>query len=149
MPDTITLGNHKNIPVVPQKHAKLRRHLTRDMFQRLMTKDYSTEAYRTLCILIPAIDPSTPINQANGGGIPLWEFDGYLSQEAMDNDQWDEKNDPSPTTAELVNAFETALMVNGVGRLGKIMDLVSSAGTMIQIQTQTAPSLESPGSDGE
>lgn len=147
--ETITLGAHKGIPVVAQKHAKLRRHLSGDMFQRLMTKDYSKEAYRTLCVLIPAIDPETPLNRANGGGIPLWEFEGYVSQEAMENDQYDEETDNSPTTAEIVNAFEVALMESGAGRLGKIIGLVEAVGTLTQNQTPTVPLPASPGSSGE
>lgn len=139
--DTITLGDHKSIPVVPQRHARLRRHLTGEMLQRLMTKDYSTEAYRTLCVLVPAVQ-----------NIPLWEWEGYGSQEAMENDNYEENLDRSPTTAEIVNAFEVALMVSGAGRLGKIIDLVGSAGTLIQTsktQTPTVPSPASLGNGGE
>lgn len=148
---TITLGRHKNIPVVPQKHARLRRLLTKEMLGRLMSADYSKEAYRTLCVLIPAIDPSTPLNQQNGAGIPLWEFEGYGSQEAMEQDAWTDEDDNSPTTAEIVNAFETALMVAGAGRLGKIIGLVESMGDLSKLQTQTptVPSPVSPGSSGE
>lgn len=150
--DTVTLGNHKNIPVVPQKHAKLRRHLTPEAFQRIMSRDYSTEAYRTLCILIPAMDPASPSNRAaGGGGIPLWEWEGYVSEEAMANDDYDEENDPSPDTAQIVDAFETALLVSGANRLGKIIDLVQSAGSLIQAsqtQTPTVPSPDLPGNTG-
>lgn len=151
--DTVTLGDYRNIPVVPQRHAKLRRHLTGEMIQRLMTKDYSTEAYRTLCVLIPAIDPSSKQNQAaGGGGIPLWEWEGYVSEEAMQNDDYDEDADCSPTTAEIVQAFETALMVSGANRLGNIISLVQSGATLIQAnqtQTPTVPSPVLPGNGGE
>ncbi len=145
---TVTLGNHRGIPVVPQRHARLRRHLTPEAFQRIMSREYGMESYRTLCILIPAIDPASKMNiAAGGGGIPLWEWEGYSSQEAMDNDQYDDDLDASPTTAEMVNAFETVLMVAGAGRLGKIMTLAETLGNLTP--TQTAPSPGLPGSSGE
>lgn len=149
--ETITLGQHKGIPVVPQRHARLRHRLSRQDFDKLMSGDYAAESYRLLCVLIPAIDPETPANRANPGGIPLWEYDGYGSQEAYERGEYVEEDDKSPDTAEIVNAFETALMVAGVGRLGKIMSLVESIGTMTALQTQTptVPSPVSPGVNGE
>ena len=154
MPGTekVQIGSY-SFPVVPQKHARLRRHLTSEMLQRLATKDYSTEAYRTLCILIPALDPGSKQNRAaGGGGMPLWEWEGYVSEEAMANDDYDEDNDPSPDTAQIVNAFETALMVSGANRLGNIISLVQSGATLIQAnqtQTPTALSPDLAGSIGE
>lgn len=150
--DTVQLGDY-TFPVVPQKHARLRRHLTSEMLQRLMTRDYSTEAYRTLCVLIPAMDPASKQNRmAGGGGMPLWEWEGYVSEEAMANDDYDEDNDPCPDTAQIVRAFETALMVSGANRLGNIISLVQSGATLIQAnqtQTPTVPSPASPGNGGE
>lgn len=134
--ETIKLGNHKGIPVVGQKHARLRHRLSLDDFQAILSAQYVENSYKILCVLIPAIKQ-----------IPEYEYAGFVSQEAWDNDDYDEDNDPGPTTDEIVNAFEKALIVSGAGRVGKILDL---ARTMVSLTpTQTPPSLASPGSTGE
>jgi hypothetical protein len=137
--ETIRIGNHV-LPVVPQKHARLRNRLSAEDFQKIMSSNYAAESYRILSVLIPRL-PDT---------IPLWEWEGYGSQEQMDNQEYIEDLDNSPTTAEIVNAFETALMVSGAGRLGKIVDLVGAAGNLTKsTPTPTLHSPASPGSDGE
>lgn len=135
--DTIALGNHKGIPVVPQKHARLRHRLGAQDFANIMGRNYGTESYRLLCILIPTIETS----------IPLWEYEGYGSQEQMDRGEYVEELDNGPTTAEIVNAFEVALKVSGAGRVGKILDLIGSVGKLTQTQTAASPAL--PGPTGE
>lgn len=151
--ETITLGRRTDIPVVAQKHAKLRNRLSRKDFEGLMSGDYGTESYRLLCVLIPYIDPQSKQNKAlpEGGGIPLWEWEGYASQEAMEAGEYDEELDNSPDTAQIVHAFETALMVAGAGRLGKIISLVEGVTTMVSLQTQTPtpPLPDSLGVNGE
>jgi hypothetical protein len=137
----------RQIPVVAQKHARLRHLLKEDDFQRIASKDYSTESYRILSILIPALLP-----QNNSNGIPEWEWDGYVSRDAWERakqgeDTYDEANDPSPTTAEMVAAFELALMVSGAGRLGKVLNLVQSGATLVGAQRMAnSPAL--PGVSG-
>ena len=118
---TITLGDHPGIPVVPQRHARLRHQLSPEDFERLMSSDYAAESYRLLCVLIPAIKDT----------MPLWEYEGYGSQEAMDAGEYHEESDRSPTTDEIINAFEVAFQVSGAGRMGKIIDLIQ-AGAALQ-----------------
>lgn len=148
--ETVTLGKY-TFPVVAQKHARLRHRLSADDFQSIMSENYGAESYRILCVLIPALDPASRQNvNAGSGGMPLWEWEGFNSPEAMEADEWDEENDPSPTTSEIVNAFETALMVSGANRLGKIVDLVSAAGSLTKsTQTPTPLSPASLGNGGE
>jgi hypothetical protein len=143
--ETVQLGG-RIFPVVPQKHAKLRKYLKGDLFQRVMSKDYSSESYKILCILIPAIKPEN-------GGMPEWEFDGFTTEEAWnrykagDEDAYDEDNDPGPTTYEIIAAIEKALMVGGASRLGKLVDLVTTAGSLSPA-APTGTSLDSPGENG-
>lgn len=138
----------RKIPVVAQKHARLRHLLREDDFRRIMSKDYAEESYRVIAILIPAILPKN-----NPNGIPEWEWDGFITRDAWEKykageaDTYDEDNDPSPTTAEIVDAFEKALMVSGANRLGKILGLVQSGATLVGAQ-QTGTSQESRGGNG-
>lgn len=138
----------RKIPVVAQKHARLRHRLKAEDFQRIASKDYSTESYRVLSVLIPALLPEN-----NPNGIPEWEWDGFVTRDAWerwkdgDENAYDEKKDPSPTTAEIVDAFERALMVSGANRLGKILGLVQSGATLVGAQ-QTVSSPALPGENG-
>ncbi len=131
--ETITLGNHKGIPVVPQKHARLRHRLSASDFRSVMTGNYAAESYRLLCILIPPVE-----------NIPLWEYEGYGSQEHMDRGEYVDELDNGPDTAQIVNAFEVALKVSGAGRVGKILDLIGSVGKLTQIQTAPPPASLGP-----
>lgn len=132
----------KKLPVVAQKHAKLRNRLSRSDLESIMTKDYAAQSYRVLGILIPAIPDQ----------IPLWEWEGYLSQEDMEGGiVVDDDGGNSPTTAEMVNAFEAAFLESGADRLGKIIDLgqtvMGMSESQTQIQTPQLPDL--PGPTGE
>lgn len=137
--ETVTIGDHELL-VVPQRHARLRRKLSAEDLEGIMSSNYASESYRVLSILIPQLPQK----------IPLWEWEGYASQEAMDADEYDEESDRSPTTADIINAFETAFMVSGAGRLGKIVDLIQTGVEASgSLQTQTPSSPELPGSNGE
>jgi hypothetical protein len=148
--ETVKLGNHV-LPVVPQRHARLRHRLGPEDFQRLLSSDYAHETYRVLGILIPALHEQ----------VPEWEWEGYASQEAREKDEYVEELDKSPLTSEIVDAFEKALMVSGAGRLGKLIDLIQTGQKMTETQQAqaatavTAPvapmpsSPDSPGGNGE
>lgn len=137
--ETLNICN-KVIPVVPQRHARLRHLLKPGDLQKVMSKDYSQESYRVLGILIPALPEM----------IPEYQWEGYASQEAMDKGEYVEELDLSPTTMEIVTAFEKAFQVAGGGRLGKIMSLVEAGGSLISAQqTQTASLPPSPTGNGE
>lgn len=134
----ITLGDHTGIPVVPQRHAKLRNLMRSGDFEKLASADYGPEAYRLLVAFIPAIEV-----------IPLWEWEGYGSQEAMDADSYDDTLDKSPTTAQIVDAFEAVVEVSGGDRLGKLLGLVTTVQALGATETQTPSLPPSSGDIGE
>ncbi len=144
--ETVKLGDHV-IPVVAQRHARLRNKLSADDFQKIMTMNYGQEAYRVLSVLIPAMLVK---NDATGEPMfPLYEFEGYRSQEAMEAGDYQEEYDRSPTTEEIVLAFEKALMVGGASRLGKLMGLLQAGASLTNAQqTQTLSSPPTPGENG-
>lgn len=140
--ELVQIGDQK-IPVVAQRHARLRHLLKAEDFQKILTKDYAQEAYRILSILIPALPAA----------IPEYEWEGFTSEEAWkryeegDRSAYIEDQDHSPTPMEIVQCFETALMVNGASRLGKVLGLVQSGATLVGAQ-QTESLPDSLGANG-
>ena len=146
------------IPVVAQKHARLRHHLNQDDFQKVFSKDYGHETYRILSVLVPAI----PLGVRNLDDpekysvppFPEWEWEGFGSEDAWeaykqgDRAAYNEDADNSPTGAEIVDLFEKALMVNGANRLGNLLSLVRSGATLVEAQS-TGNLPASPGANGE
>lgn len=153
---TIQLGEQL-FPVVPQKHARLRHRLKGQDFQKLLTGafkgEYSEDAYKIICILIPSVDPNTKQNRATGGGMPFWQFDGFPTEELWkayqsgDEDAYDEDNDPSPTTKQIVDAIMSALQVSGGDTLGKIVGLAETS-ARLQLRQETPALPEQPGNTG-
>lgn len=142
--ETTRIGKHV-LPVVPQKHARLRHRLDASDFEKIMSGEYSHHSYRVLGVLIPALLEVMPEH----------EWDGYISKEAQEADEYNEELDPSPTTAEIVGAFEKALSVSGAGRLGKLLDLIKTGQSMTQAAQAPTPSeppthesLATPGGSG-
>lgn len=135
--ETVQLGD-RLFPVVPQKHAKVRRVLSGDLFSKLMTRNYGEETYKLITLLIPAVKPEN-------GGMPQWEYEGFPTQElweqwkAGDDDVYDEDMDPGPTTDQIVYALERALMVGGAQRLGKLVNLVTAMGSLSPDQPTATP----------
>lgn len=144
--ETVKIGEHV-LKVVPQRHARLRNRLSGEDFQRLLSADYAHETYRVLSVLIPDL-PRT---------IPEWEWEGYANEQARHDGVYEEDADKSPTTAEIVDAFEKAIMVSGAGRLGKLLGLVQDVGRLTeqagqqvsQSENSTPASPVSLGSVGE
>lgn len=117
MSDTVTLGEHENIPCVPQRHAYLENRLGR-FFEGLTKIDTDAlagdgigtqiatllgdQAYDALCVFLPALSKR----------MPRWEFAGYGSADAMAAGDYDEEQDKSPTFPQIVAAFEKAVEVN-------------------------------------
>ena len=139
------------IPVVAQKHARLRHYLSQEDFQKVLSKDYGHESYRILSILVPAI-PNGVKNIDNPNvytvqPLPEWEWEGYASEEAWQAGEYDEELDRSPTGAEIVDLFEKSLMVNGANRLGNLLSLVRSGATLVEARS-TDNSPASPGGNG-
>jgi hypothetical protein len=145
------------IPVVAQKHARLRHYLTGEDFQKVLSMEYGHESYRILSILVPAI-PNGVKNIDNPNvytlqPLPEWEWEGFASEEAWraynngDRTAYDEDADRSPTGAEIVDLFEKSLMVNGANRLGNLLSLVRSGATLVEARS-TDNSHASPGGNG-
>lgn len=140
--ETVVISGQR-IPVVPQRHARLRNFLKGNDVQKVLTGNYGHESYKVLSVLIPALPAA----------IPEYQWEGFSSEGAWQRwkegaeDAYVESEDSSPTGAEIVDAFEKALMVNGADRLGKLLNLVQSGATLVGAQ-QTASSLESPGTNG-
>jgi hypothetical protein len=154
--DFVTVGR-RMIPVVAQKHARLRHHLNQDDFQKVFSKDYGHETYRILSVLVPAIplgvrDLDNP-ERYTVDPIHEWEWEGFTSAEAWeaykngDRNAYDEDGDGSPTGAEIVELFEKSLMVNGANRLGNLLSLVRSGATLVEAQS-TGSLPVSPGGNG-
>lgn len=143
--ETVQLGD-RIFPVVPQKHAKVRRVMNGDLFSKLMTRNYGEETYKLITLLIPAVKPEN-------GGMPQWEYEGFPTEElwlkwlAGDEDVYDENTDPGPTTDQIVFALERALMVGGAQRLGKLVNLVTAMGSLSPDQP-TATQQGLPGESG-
>lgn len=144
--ETVQLGD-RLFPVVPQKHAKVRKVLSGDLFSKLMTRNYGEETYKLITLLIPAVKPEN-------GGMAQWEYEGFPTEtlwkewQSGDEDAYDENTDPGPTTDQIVYALERALMVGGAQRLGKLVNLVTAMGSLSPAQPTATPQ-DSPGESGE
>ena len=107
----VVLGEHI-LPVVPQRHAYLVHRLGKFINGLSSTDQELTgeniagflggHTYEALCVLIPAL----------GKRMPEYEFQGYASKAAMDEQHYDPEQDKSPTFAEIVAAFDVAARVN-------------------------------------
>lgn len=150
--ERVQLGQHE-LPVVPQKHARLKFGAKRlgfnsveDYFVALVIPSGGAERYELLSLAIPALSEK----------MPRHEWEGFASEAAMDRgeDGYDEDNDPSPDYDQIVAAGHKVIEVNGVGRLGKIVGLLQTMTSLAQQESpesenSTATALASPGSPGE
>ncbi len=120
---TVKLGEHE-LTVYAQRHAYLQNRLGK-LVAGLMERGQGLDtdgllgfvgdsAYDVLCALIPAVQTR----------IPRYEFAGYVSQEAMDADEYDPEADRSPTVPEIREAVRVAIDVNGLDVLGKLGSIV-------------------------
>ena len=123
----------ETLPVVPQKIGRLKHKLNAEDLQRVLSPNFDEESYRVLSVLIPALEER----------VPRWKWEGYGSADAAERDEYVESHDMSPTTDEVIGAFQEALMVGGARRLGKIAGLLSLAA-----QTSASTSPASPVSVG-
>lgn len=123
--------------VLQQRHARLIRRLvgkkgvfrSLDEFQELTnldTEDGGAEAaferflhagegkvYDVLHVFIPNL-------------MPRYEFEGFASQTAYDEDQYDEDADRSPSVPQIRNAFTAAVEANGLEWLDKVRSFFDS-----------------------
>lgn len=153
----VELGS-RTYPVVPQPHARLRHHLSGSDFQKILSRDYATESYKLLKVLIPAISQGVRSLDSNGFVVepfPEYEWEGFKDQESLDRynagdrDAYDdEAAELSPTGDQMAAAIEAALAVNGAGRVGKLLTLIQTAGTLATQETPTPSSPALPGTNG-
>lgn len=147
---TVQLGDHR-LPVVSQRHARLdhgaRRFGFKDVGEfyaaiAIPVGDHQ-QRYRLLCLAIPELEKE----------MPLHEWCGYGSPEAMEQGEYVDAADRSPTDDEIAAAGHAVIEVNGVGRLGKIFGIVQTMSSLAQPKSQngnsTEPSPAMPGVTGE
>lgn len=130
MTASILIGTRKvhRIPITAQSHARLRHEvpkiLTADELDQLVDGDgkvslgkqiagFTDKAYRLLCVLAPLLASTMPEH----------EWQGYGSAEAMAAESYDGDQDNAPSIDQIVSAFDTALEVNGLKRLGSLIGL--------------------------
>ncbi len=119
----VQLGD-ETYDVVPQRVGRVKKHLGREIaalsdFQLSGGLDGFVSSslertWRILKVLIPDL-------------MPLWEFQGYRSEQAMDEDEFlEDGKEYGPTLPQIVDAVETVMEVNRldlIKQLGKIVDL--------------------------
>lgn len=161
MPDTsdrqVVKVGEKDVIVVPQKHARLRRRLSAEDFGKIMSADYGQESYRILGVLVPDLHKKIPEHEwegfANKEDWETWKIEGEDPRD--DRVAEEEEEVCGPTTAEMINLFETAFRVSGAQRLGKLVDLFMTTQRMAERNLESAsepptPALPvSPGVNGE
>lgn len=118
-PSHVALGEHI-YEVVPQKLGRLKRqlgHTLDNLADSTVERDnflgmIGDQAYTILAVFIPDL-------------MPKWEWDGYGSESAADEDLYDESGDRSPDADQIVTAFQVAMKVNRLDlfkHLGQIVD---------------------------
>jgi hypothetical protein len=143
----------KRVPVVPQRHARLRRRLSAADFQAIMTRNYGHESYRILGVLVP--DLHKLVSEAEWEGFENeeeWRHWKDTGEDPRPDEQADHEADNiGPTTSEIADLFETAFKVSGAGRLGKLVDLLLMAQKQVNPtqNSQMAASPVSLGASGE
>lgn len=121
--EEITLGEH-TLPVYAQRHAYLTNRLGRfldDLLERVGELDtggiiaaLQASSYELLCALVPNLEKR----------IPEYEYRGFSSREAMDEDIYEEEADKSPTVPEIRAALETAARVNSFDVFKHVMGVL-------------------------
>lgn len=115
----VSIGTY-SYTVVPQRIGRLRKRLGRALSDLESLSgdtlvDFVGEslgrAHDVLKVFIPDL-------------MPVYEFCGYRSQEAMDADE-DEEGEYGPTLPEIINAFEAVMRVNRLDLLGHLRSVVS------------------------
>jgi hypothetical protein len=144
----VTLGEH-TLPVYAQRHAYLTNRLARFLGDLQASAETETDdvlglvqerSYELLCVVIPALEKR----------IPEYEYRGYGSREAMDQGDYDEQADKSPTVPEIRNAFEVAIKVNGFDVFVHLKGLIDPklvrawlTSKLAEALSETSPSLPS------
>lgn len=142
---TVNIGEHKDVPVYGQRHAYLTNKLA-GFFSNLTQLDTSIDKPDDLVLLLgdQAYDLLAIVIPTYAKRCPRYEFAGYSSQAAMDNNEYDEDADKSPTFDEILTAFEVAATANRfdvIKTLAKVVDpklLKSWVNTQIAVAISNA-----------
>lgn len=136
----ITLGAHE-VPVYAQRHAYLTNSLSK-FFRQLtsMGTDLTLDSPEDLVPMLgeQAYDLLAIVLPTYGKRVPRYEFAGYASQEAMDNGDYDEAEDKSPSFPEIMDAFKAAAAENRFDVLSTIAKVVDPKLLKQLISTQIA-----------
>lgn len=127
-PTIVTLGTYE-FPVVAQPHSRIRRGIV-SLIDRLpaisanldglsdptnvatlIAEAGESAAYDALALFIPAYAKR----------VPLHEFMGFASVEAMDMDVYDADLATDPTVPQIVTALKAGLEANDLNSLGKAL----------------------------
>jgi len=118
--DIVSLGDYTHT-VVPQRIGRLKKRLGRAMGDLQNLNAGSLEAFvdeglerahAILAVFIPDL-------------MPLYEFCGYRSQAAMEDDADDDEGEYGPTLPDIVAAFEVVMRVNRLDLLGHLRSVIS------------------------
>lgn len=137
----VELGEHE-YRIVPQRQARLYRKLfgPKGVVQELQNMDslfgeessfdsffsvISDRLYAVLLVFIPDL-------------MPEWEFEGYGSPTAAENDEYDDEGDRSPTHPQVIEALQTAVQVNGIGWVKKLSGFFDPAMVRAALTTYIA-----------
>jgi hypothetical protein len=146
--ETVQIGQER-VAVVSQRHARLRRKLGQEDLTRLLTRDYGHEAYRVLSVLVPELLDKVPEHVFEGfKDREDWDHWRETGEDPRPDDQAEKEDELSPTAEEIILLFEAALRVNGLSRLGKLMDLAAFGARQQTSGTPDSPTPESPSSLG-
>lgn len=151
----VQLGAH-SLPVYPQPWRRVVKRLGRSLDAiRAASGDEGFDAdvfvgalggrlYETFEAFIPKLKEF----------LPEYEFNGYTSPVAWQNDNYDEDNDPSPTFPQFIDAVELFVEINGGNRflayLGKVFDpkMIRAEMSLALSEWREGLSMQSPSSPG-
>lgn len=115
----VALGDY-SYEVVPQRIGRLKKHLGRTFgdianlsFESVdgFVDELGDRAHRVLQVFIPDL-------------MPLYEWLGYRSQDALDNDE-EPEDDKGPTFPQIVSAFEVVMQANRFDLFSHLKAVVS------------------------
>lgn len=77
--------------------------------------------------------------------MPRWEWDGFASETAAMEDQYDEDADRSPSVPQQQKAFETVIQVNGLRWLRRLKDVIDPKLIKAQVNAWAATAVKQMG----
>lgn len=142
--EKVTLGEHE-VDVYPQRHAYLSNKL-QAFFKDLIVDggaDISDASALIGMLDDRAYDLLEVVMPQYCKRCPKYEFAGYGSQAAYEAQEYDEREDKSPSFPEIVNAFEVAARINRFNVLKIIGNVIDPKLLKTWINSQMAERLSS------